>query len=79
MHKEDIIHRDLKPQNIFLNQVSLYVYRFQDYLKIGDFGLAKFYGSPTREMTHQVVTRWYRAPELLFGARIYSTGIDIWV
>jgi cyclin-dependent kinase 7 len=48
-------------------------------LKLGDFGLAKFYGSPNREMTHQVVTRWYRAPELLFGARIYSTGIDIWV
>ena len=42
-------------------------------LKIGDFGLAKFYGSPTRVNTHQVVTRWYRAPELLFGARHYAT------
>lgn len=47
-------------------------------LKIGDFGLAKFYGSPNRVYTHQVVTRWYRCPELLFGARLYGTGVDIW-
>lgn len=47
-------------------------------LKIGDFGLAKAFGSPTGPYTHQVVTRWYRAPELLFGARMYGTGVDIW-
>lgn len=47
-------------------------------LKIGDFGLAKFYGSPNKVYTHQVVTRWYRCPELLFGARKYGTGVDIW-
>ena len=47
-------------------------------LKIGDFGLAKQFGSPNRIYTHQVVTRWYRAPELLFGARKYGTGVDIW-
>lgn len=47
-------------------------------LKIGDFGLAKFYASPTRINTHQVVTRWYRAPELLFGSRHYATGVDMW-
>lgn len=63
--------KDLKPNNLLIDEKGI--------LKIGDFGLAKFYGSPTREMTHQVVTRWYRAPELLFGARIYSTGIDMWV
>jgi serine/threonine protein kinase len=44
-------------------------------LKLGDFGLAKFFGSPTRQYTHVVVTRWYRAPELLFGAKQYGTGI----
>jgi len=60
----------LKPNNLLINEKGI--------LKIGDFGLAKFFGSPSREMTHQVVTRWYRAPELLFGARIYSTGVDIW-
>lgn len=47
-------------------------------LKLGDFGLAKSFGSPNRIYTHQVVTRWYRAPELLYGSRMYGTGIDIW-
>lgn len=70
LHANWILHRDLKPNNLLVNE--------QGVLKIADFGLAKFYGSPNRVYTHQVVTRWYRSPELLFGARIYSTGIDIW-
>ena len=47
-------------------------------LKLGDFGLAKYFGSPNRAMTHVVVTRWYRSPELLFGAKSYGVGVDIW-
>lgn len=47
-------------------------------IKIADFGLARSFGSPTRLFTNQVVTRWYRAPELLFGATRYGTGVDIW-
>ncbi|XP_011191044.1 cyclin-dependent kinase 7 [Zeugodacus cucurbitae] len=70
LHMNWILHRDLKPNNLLVNSDGV--------LKIGDFGLAKFFGSPNRIYTHQVVTRWYRAPELLFGARQYSTGIDIW-
>ncbi|XP_067637243.1 cyclin-dependent kinase 7 [Eurosta solidaginis] len=70
LHMNWILHRDLKPNNLLVNSDGI--------LKIGDFGLAKFYGSPNRIYTHQVVTRWYRAPELLFGARQYGTGIDIW-
>lgn len=71
LHMNWIMHRDLKPNNLLINS--------QGILKIGDFGLAKFYGSPGRINTHQVVTRWYRAPELLFGARHYSgTGVDMW-
>ncbi|CAH1796484.1 unnamed protein product [Owenia fusiformis] len=70
LHKNWILHRDLKPNNLLINENGV--------LKLGDFGLAKYYGSPNRIYTHQVVTRWYRAPELLFGARIYGTGIDIW-
>ena len=47
-------------------------------MKITDFGLAKIFGSPNRILTNQVVMRWYQSPELLFGARLYGTGIDMW-
>ncbi|XP_057318318.1 cyclin-dependent kinase 7 [Microplitis mediator] len=70
LHYNWILHRDLKPNNLLVND--------QGILKIGDFGLAKFFGSPNRINTHQVVTRWYRAPELLYGARLYGTGVDMW-
>lgn len=70
LHLNWILHRDLKPNNLLVNAEGV--------LKIGDFGLAKFYGSPTRINTNQVVTRWYRSPELLFGAKQYSVGIDMW-
>ncbi|XP_074113327.1 cyclin-dependent kinase 7 [Cotesia typhae] len=70
LHCNWILHRDLKPNNLLVNQKGI--------LKIGDFGLAKFFGSPNRINTHQVVTRWYRAPELLYGARLYGTGVDMW-
>lgn len=70
MHINWILHRDLKPNNLLVDSNGV--------LKIGDFGLAKMFGSPNRINTHQVVTRWYRAPELLFGAKQYGTCIDIW-
>lgn len=70
LHASWVLHRDLKPNNLLINK--------QGILKITDFGLAKFFGSPNKVLTHQVVTRWYRSPELLFGARLYGTGIDIW-
>ncbi|CAG2066186.1 unnamed protein product, partial [Timema podura] len=70
MHLNWILHRDLKPNNLLVNSSGV--------LKLGDFGLAKFFGSPNRIYTHQVVTRWYRCPELLFGARMYGTGVDMW-
>ena len=70
LHNNWVLHRDLKPNNLLVNRKGI--------VKITDFGLAKAYGSPNRQYTHLVVTRWYRAPELLFGARIYGTGIDVW-
>ena len=47
-------------------------------LKVGDFGLAREYGSPLKAYTSVVVTLWYRAPELLLGIKEYSTFIDVW-
>uniref|UniRef100_A0A1I7TF49 Cyclin-dependent kinase 7 n=1 Tax=Caenorhabditis tropicalis TaxID=1561998 RepID=A0A1I7TF49_9PELO len=70
LHTHWILHRDLKPNNLLMNSMGR--------VKVTDFGLARFFGSPNRNYTHQVVTRWYRAPELLFGARSYGVGIDIW-
>ena len=70
LHVNWILHRDLKPNNLLIGS--------DGQLKLADFGLAKTYGSPDRIYTHQVVTRWYRCPELLFGARMYGPGVDVW-
>ncbi|KAF8926554.1 TFIIH complex serine/threonine-protein kinase subunit kin28 [Dissophora ornata] len=69
-HRNWILHRDMKPNNLLLGR--------DGQLKLADFGLARDFGDRNRQMTAQVVTRWYRAPELLFGAREYGFGIDIW-
>lgn len=63
LHMHFVLHRDLKPNNLLIDLNGI--------VKIGDFGLAKQFGSPSRELTNQVVTRWYRPPELMFGARQY--------
>ncbi|CAF1965720.1 unnamed protein product [Rotaria magnacalcarata] len=69
-HDNWIIHRDLKTSNLLLSNKGI--------LKIGDFGLAREYGSPLKPYTPIVVTLWYRAPELLLGDKQYSTPIDMW-
>ncbi|XP_041129298.1 cyclin-dependent kinase 11B-like isoform X3 [Polyodon spathula] len=70
LHDNWILHRDLKTSNLLLSHKGI--------LKIGDFGLAREYGSPLKPYTPVVVTLWYRAPELLLGAKEYSTAIDLW-
>ncbi|KAJ7957597.1 Kinase family protein [Quillaja saponaria] len=70
LHDNWVLHRDLKTSNLLLNN--------RGELKICDFGLARQYGSPLKPYTHLVVTLWYRAPELLLGAKQYSTSIDMW-
>ncbi|KAK5162763.1 Cyclin-dependent kinase catalytic subunit [Saxophila tyrrhenica] len=69
-HSHRILHRDLKPQNLLID--------VNGNLKIADFGLARAFGVPLRTYTHEVVTLWYRAPEILLGGRQYSTGVDMW-
>ena len=47
-------------------------------IKLADFGLARAFGLPVRVYTHEVVTLWYRAPEILLGTKTYCTAVDIW-
>ena len=65
------MHRDLKPSNLLIDEDERVV-------KIADFGLARSFGLPLKSYTHEVVTLWYRAPEVLLGQKVYSTGVDIW-
>ncbi|KAI8613644.1 serine/threonine-protein kinase pef1 [Chytriomyces sp. MP71] len=69
-HENRVLHRDLKPQNLLINS------RME--LKIADFGLARAFGIPVNTFSNEVVTLWYRAPDVLLGSRNYSTSIDIW-
>ncbi|XP_029067507.1 cyclin-dependent kinase 3 isoform X2 [Monodon monoceros] len=69
-HSHRVIHRDLKPQNLLINELGA--------IKLADFGLARAFGVPLRSYTHEVVTLWYRAPEILLGSRFYSTAVDVW-
>ncbi|CDO98389.1 unnamed protein product [Coffea canephora] len=69
-HKKWVLHRDMKPNNLLIGP--------RGQLKLADFGLARIFGSPDRRFTHQVFARWYRAPELLFGAKQYGPSVDIW-
>lgn len=69
-HDRRVLHRDLKPQNLLINK--------DGELKLADFGLARAFGIPVRSYTHEVVTLWYRAPDVLMGSRKYSTPVDLW-
>lgn len=69
-HQRGLLHRDLKPNNLLVAGDGK--------LKLADFGLARTADFPREPMTSQVVTRWYRPPELLFGARHYGSAVDIW-
>lgn len=69
-HENFVLHRDIKPNNLLIAA--------DGEVKLADFGLARSFSDPYRPMTYQVITRWYRPPELLFGARFYSGAVDVW-
>jgi cyclin-dependent kinase 7 len=69
-HENFVLHRDIKPNNLLIAA--------DGEVKLADFGLARSFSDPFRIMTSNVITRWYRPPELLFGAKHYSGAVDIW-
>ena len=66
-HSHRVLHRDLKPQNLLVDR--------HGGIKLADFGLARAFGVPVRMFTHEVITLYYRPPEILLGAKYYSTAI----
>ncbi|KAI4330096.1 hypothetical protein MLD38_028403 [Melastoma candidum] len=76
LHSNWIIHRDLKPSNILVMGEG----EEQGVVKIADFGLARIYQAPLKTLFDNgvVVTIWYRAPELLLGAKHYTSAVDMW-
>ncbi|XP_034472350.1 cyclin-dependent kinase 1 [Drosophila innubila] len=69
-HRRRVLHRDLKPQNLLIDKNGV--------IKVADFGLGRSFGIPVRIYTHEIVTLWYRAPEVLLGSPRYSCPVDIW-
>ncbi len=69
-HSKNIMHRDIKPSNLLVTQNGV--------LKLADFGLARVFAADKYTYSHQVATRWYRAPELLYGSRSYDPAVDLW-
>lgn len=69
-HKRKILHRDLKPQNLLISEIGE--------LKLADFGLARAKSIPTNTYSNEVVTLWYRPPDVLLGSTHYTSSLDIW-
>mmetsp|Transcript_6777 Transcript_6777/g.9868 ORF Transcript_6777/g.9868 Transcript_6777/m.9868 type:complete len:330 (-) Transcript_6777:1314-2303(-) len=70
IHSHSIMHRDLKPDNILITA--------QGQIKIADFGLSRSFAIPIRKLSAEVVSLWYRAPDILLGSEHYGYGADIW-
>ncbi|THG11147.1 hypothetical protein TEA_016390 [Camellia sinensis var. sinensis] len=70
-HSHGVLHRDLKPQNLLVDKEK-------GILKIADLGLGRAFTVPLKSYTHEIVTLWYRAPEVLLGSTHYSTAVDMW-
>uniref|UniRef100_A0A1L8DKM5 cyclin-dependent kinase n=1 Tax=Nyssomyia neivai TaxID=330878 RepID=A0A1L8DKM5_9DIPT len=69
-HKRRVLHRDVKPQNLLISGMGE--------LKLADFGLARAKSVPSHTYSNEVVTLWYRPPDVLLGSTEYSTSLDMW-
>ncbi|XP_024081538.1 cyclin-dependent kinase 14 isoform X2 [Cimex lectularius] len=69
-HRRRVLHRDVKPQNLLISEIGE--------LKLADFGLARAKSVPSHTYSHEVVTLWYRPPDVLLGSTQYSTSLDMW-
>jgi len=69
-HNNKVLHRDMKPQNLLICGKKI--------LKLADFGLARASGIPVKNYTSEVVTLWYRPPDVLLGNQTYNSTIDMW-
>ena len=82
LHGRGILHRNLKPKHILIipssSQSMTSDYMEGAVLKISDFALARTVFHPPRDLTAEVITLWYRPPEILLGNRQYSAAVDIW-
>lgn len=65
-----ILHRDIKSENLLISK--------DNKLKITDFGLARGYGLPIKNFRNDVVSLWYRAPDILLGNENYERSVDMW-
>jgi cyclin-dependent kinase len=75
-HKHGVMHRDLKPQNLLIEDNPSVPHL--SCLKVADLGLGRAFSIPIKSYTHEIVTLWYRAPEVLLGVTHYGLGVDIW-
>lgn len=71
IHRLNVMHRDIKPQNLLIDP-SCHI------LKVCDFGSAKKISPEEETSVSYITSRYYRAPELMFGARKYNHTIDLW-
>ena len=69
-HSKRILHRDLKPQNLLIDK--------DGHIKLADFGLARAFGIPIKTLTHEILTLWYRAPEISLVEKRYDQASDMW-
>mmetsp|Transcript_32584 Transcript_32584/g.56459 ORF Transcript_32584/g.56459 Transcript_32584/m.56459 type:complete len:360 (-) Transcript_32584:2385-3464(-) len=70
LHSANIVHRDIKPSNILINTDCS--------IKLCDFGLSRSITSGLEDLTEYVVTRFYRAPEIMLSSHEYTKAVDVW-